>query len=450
MLRQSTGDGLPISNIISSIVYIQNPKEPQNLIKTLIKTPSQQPATMKSSLSLPLVLAALSAASPAKRATNQTFTPNCHDLMLNVSVTATNYKLDVPRVDSNADVGRLVDELDRRTAPNTTQRIIGKLNITDTFSIYAQLCLPEPAQDKHVLQILSHGGAFDHRYFAAEIDPAQYSYVYAAVMAGYTVLNYDRLGNGLSQKPDAYDIVQGAVSIEILHSLTKMARDGTLLSASIAGYPSLPSTLPPLAPFDKVVHVGHSLGSQTTAAFLKRYGAESSGAILTGFTFPLHSALGPAGIYSFEYAASNNPALYGALGSGYIVPSSPTVLQSLFFHRNGTSDPTGFTDEALAYGESIKQPFAIGDALSARGLLDFGYSPSFAGPLQFFLGEFDYLVCGGDCKGNFDPDYPKSVYPNATAIETYVQPGAGHGNVLHLNANAGYAVSLKFLEENGL
>ncbi|KAK4953651.1 hypothetical protein LTR10_008254 [Elasticomyces elasticus] len=373
---------------------------------------------------------------------------DCHDLMLNIPVNGTNYRLDILRVDSNTDAIDLVVDIDRWTSQNITERILGEVNISATFSIYAQLCFPEAAKDKHIVQILSHGGVFDHRYWDSQLDPAQYSYVYAALNAGYTVLNYDRLGNGLSEKPDAYTVAQAPIEVEVLQVLTEMVRKGTLLSHSAAGYYYSPKLRLPA--FDKIVHVAHSLGSQITAAFLTKYGNQSSGAILTGFTFPTKTGPFKASAFGLEFAATNNPELFGDLPSGYVVPATVNNLQNCFFHRYNASDPTGFTEEALAYAESIKQPLSVGEAVATRGLLKIGYSPDFTGPLQFYLAEFDFLVCDGDCKGDYDPSFPPHVYPNASALETYIRPGAGHGNVLHKNASAGYAVSLDFLKRHGL
>jgi hypothetical protein len=84
--------------------------------------------------------------------------------MLDIPVTATNYKLNVPRIDNNRQTIDFVLDLDRWTAPNSTGLILGEVHIKDTFSIYAQLCFPKPDKDKHIVQILSHGGVFDHRY----------------------------------------------------------------------------------------------------------------------------------------------------------------------------------------------------------------------------------------------------------------------------------------------
>jgi hypothetical protein len=90
--------------------------------------------------------------------------PKCRDLTLRVPVTAVSYDLDIVHVSNNIEAVEFALDLDKWSSPNVTERIIGVTNISDTYSIYAQLCLPDSTQDKHVMQILSHGLAFDHRY----------------------------------------------------------------------------------------------------------------------------------------------------------------------------------------------------------------------------------------------------------------------------------------------
>nr|OQO30923.1 hypothetical protein B0A51_04150 [Rachicladosporium sp. CCFEE 5018] len=179
---------------------------------------------------------------------------DCRELMLNIPITANNYVLDIKKATTETELAEFVDELD---------------------------------QD-------------------ATIDRKQYSYVYAAVNAGYTVLNYDRLGNLFSEKPDPFDAVQGPTEIEILRVLIEKARAGTLLAASDPSNP-LPRTLH-LPAFDKVVHVAHSLGSQITNAFLVQYGHLYSAATLTGFTSSLKNGRVPRAVYALVQAAPANPA----------------------------------------------------------------------------------------------------------------------------------------------
>lgn len=124
-------------------------------------------------------------------------------------------------------------------------------------------------------------------------------------------------------------------------------------------------------------------------------------------------------------------------------------VQTAFYHPDNISDPSGFSDDLLAYGDHIKIPLTVTEWLTLRGLLTLGPAPGYKGPLQFFLAEHDQLLCGGNCKGDYDPAVLKAVYSSATDIDVYIQPGAGHGLTMHKNASAGYAVMQDWLGRNG-
>jgi pimeloyl-ACP methyl ester carboxylesterase len=279
----------------------------------------------------------------------------------------------------------------------------------------------------------------------ATIDQGSYSYVKAATDAGYTVFNYDRLNNGRSDKLDAYTVGNGVNEVETLRVLTEMARNGTFGQHIRAG-----SSLPQIEAFEKVVHVGHSFGSAITAALLSRYGQLLSGAILTGLLFTTHPSDSTAVSQGFGYAATTDPALFGQYPSGYIIPDDKNRIQSGFFHRYNVADPAGFTDEALNYAESIKSPVTVAEWVSLKGALPIGPSSSFRGPVEFFVGEHDALICSGECYNNYDLTMLKDFYPHATARDVYVQPGSGHGLTLHKNDTAGYGAMFDWLTLNGL
>jgi len=63
-----------------------------------------------------------------------------------------------------------------------------------------------------------------------------------------------RLGVGQSDKPDAYDIFQGAVQFEVIKEITMLARAGGLMASSNRQKIEVPK-------FGKIVLIGHSLGS---------------------------------------------------------------------------------------------------------------------------------------------------------------------------------------------
>lgn len=79
-------------------------------------------------------------------------------------------------------------------------------------------------------------------------------------------------------------MVHPGVEIEIVRTLTELARAGKLISSAevIGSHQTANSTLNTDVP-DKVVHVGHSYGSFMTSGLLARYANMSDGAILSQY-----------------------------------------------------------------------------------------------------------------------------------------------------------------------
>jgi pimeloyl-ACP methyl ester carboxylesterase len=208
-----------------------------------------------------------------------------------------------------------------------------------------------------------------NRYWDVEIRPEEYSYLDAAISQGYSVLTFDMIGTGKSDKPNAYTTVQLEVQIEILAGLTELARSGELISSSTI----LSSTGgTPIVNFQpsQIVHVGHSYGSFIMAGMLEKYGSISDAAIMTGFY--LTNQLGTVDVAHFnhEYAAQHDPERFGGYGSGYFVLTSESTLQELFLRKGG------FEPDVLTYLETIKQPEGIalypsGDTYMLAPAMDF-------------------------------------------------------------------------------
>src|SRR5207237_1374275 len=119
---------------------------------------------------------------------------------------------------------------------------------------------------------------------------------------GYSILTYDRLGVGQSDKPDAYTVVQAPLELEILRQLTLMAHNGSLYNLAGRANPADPA-FKALGKPDKVVHIGHSFGSFLTSAFIANYGPLSDGAIITGYLLTENLASAGSTSFSAEYAA---------------------------------------------------------------------------------------------------------------------------------------------------
>ncbi|KIW65399.1 hypothetical protein PV04_07662 [Phialophora macrospora] len=383
--------------------------------------------------------------SPASAAPYQTTAQSsrpCVQLQVPVEVTANNSDYAIPRVDSNIDAVDLVLDTSTRSRQDMAAPLPGVLPIKQTFSISAQLCVPQGGSKSDILQVATHGLGFDKRYWDVELHRENYSYVDAALQAGYSILTYDRLSTGLSDKPDAYTVVQLPVEVEILKGLTTLARTGNLISASSMTSGRITPALRSYKP-NKVVHVGHSLGSMTTMGFVSAYGDLTDGVLLTGSLISNQSGFIQFSTFGFEYAPENDPELFADRSSGYLVQGTVSAAQQLFL-RNGTFEP-----ELLEYADKIKQTGCVGELISGAAVTG-RPATAYTGPVQFLVGENDFPACGGDCNGVFSYTTAKALFPAASNISAYLQPGTGHGLTISTNATAGYEVMFSYLTDHGL
>ena len=375
----------------------------------------------------------------------------CVNFMLPVPATAQNAEYDIVHVNDNIDATAYAVDLDTWSF-NATSRVLRNITVSDTFDISVQLCVPPNGTKKQNLFIATHGGLFDKRYWDPDINPSEYSFVDAALARGYSILTYDRLGTGSSDKPDAYTIVQAPLQLEILRSITNMARSGELLqhtagnAVSAASANAFKGTDVSL---DKIIHVGHSFGSVLTTAFLATYGNLSDAAVITGYILNEHFAEMRKATFSLEYAPQNNMTLFGDRSSGYMVDGTLGGFQTVFFstQADDTTGIGGFDMEVLDYAFSIRQSITTSEFLPP--LVNLGAAPQFEGPLQFMLAEFDYPVCRGDCNIPFDRATFQKLYPKAKDIDIYTQQGNGHALTMHRKANWGYKATLDWLDRNG-
>jgi pimeloyl-ACP methyl ester carboxylesterase len=366
----------------------------------------------------------------------------CKELNIPVVATAPSNIYDLPRVNNDIDATAWAIYDSTRNTPKAFESVLKNTTTSGTFNIHAQLCIPKSSSKRDILQIATHGLHYDSRYWDSRYQPEKHSYVEATLKAGYSILTYDRLGHGQSDHPDAYEVVQAPLHLEILRQLTLMARNGTLYNLAGQAKPSIPA-FSAVSKASKVVHVGHSYGSFVTTALIARYGNLSDGAIITGFI--LSEFIGKSGVVAFAVEYAGRPPFNRP--SGYVV-SNKIGIQTVFF--NGKPG-TAFTPELLNYGDAIKQPIALGELQSAF-LIVGGSGPAsqFRGPVQYLLAELDFYICQGDCKGLADMNVLNQSYPNAAAIEVAIQPNTGHALPLHNNATAGFQLKYDFLVRNGL
>ncbi|KAK3311842.1 hypothetical protein B0H66DRAFT_609040, partial [Apodospora peruviana] len=200
--------------------------------------------SLKPSSLLLLLGASLSAASvvPPRGGKNG----GCSAIDFLLSATADN------NVYTNAPDPNNVDEILQflTDAFTTGTAISGTTPVTGHYTIHAVYC--KPAKKGY-----GFGDQYNwHAYFNAQ---------------GYATLAIDRLGHGLSSRPDPLTVVQGAMHVEVIHQLITSVKTNSASNALDKGY-------------SDIVYVGHSFGSQIGSQVLHLHPSDITAAILTGYS----------------------------------------------------------------------------------------------------------------------------------------------------------------------
>lgn len=218
----------------------------------------------------------------------------------------------------------------------------------------------------------------------------------AAVAAGYSVLNYDRIGVGSSSKVDAYNDAQFQVEVEVLSALTTYARE--------------------TAGASKVVLVGHSYGSYISAQSAASLTTAVDGLVLTGFS-GVFTYFDPfvAGA-GFRVAKLQDPERWADLDLGYLTASDLYAETYVYF-----MEPY-FEHRVAEWAYDVAtEPFAVAELptlLAAKVWYE-----NITAPTLLLQGQYDVSACGGDCTGLLDNI--KGNFSAASAVETVDNLPAG-------------------------
>lgn len=295
-----------------------------------------------------------------------------------------------------------------------------------TYNIRHQYPISAGSINSTIVQFLIHGVGFGLSYWDVA---ANYSYVDAAALAGYTTFSYDRLGIGMSDHPDPIEVVQAQMEVTIAHELIQSLRAGRIASTA----------------FKHVVGVGHSFGSIQTQALTAQFPRDLDAAVLTGFS--TSSAGQPiffAGL-NLAIASENSPHRFPTLSKAYLISSNIIGNQFCFFRAQN------FPPANLYIAELTKQTFTIGEFFTVGSVE--AVASNFTGPIDVVDGENDLPFCEGNCllPMNQAAAVKAALYPAASeGSEYYIAAGAGHGLNLHYAAPAAYSQIMSFLKKNSL
>ncbi|ROW06788.1 hypothetical protein VMCG_04107 [Cytospora schulzeri] len=343
----------------------------------------------------------------------------CRDLQIPVTVSEKRFIINAT-IEDNWDATSLTINLTRRDSgtPDDPLPIAGETDsaVESTYSVGATVC-----GTGGPMIVLTHGIIESKLYWQPNLtDPREYDFVDAAVAAGYSVLNYDRIGVGSSPKVNALTDAQFQVEVAVLNSLTTYARH--TLNAT------------------KVALIGHSYGSYISAQSAASLGPAVDALVLTGFsgTFayfaPFVSGAG------FRVARLQDPERWGGLDPGYFTTSD--LYAETYFTFAGP-----YFEHRVAewtYGVA-SEPFAVGELPSLLATtVAYG---NVTAPTFLLQGQFDVSACGGNCVGVLDAF--KGNFTSAPVVETVENLPAGHNLFLHKVAPQAFEMVFGFLKQQG-
>ncbi|KAI1453931.1 alpha/beta-hydrolase [Annulohypoxylon moriforme] len=346
---------------------------------------------------------------------------SCKEIKVPVTV-------NVPRFIVNAtikddwDVVALMLNLTRRDFTNPTDPLpVAGMTaaVESTFTVGATLC-----GTGGPLLVLTHGIIESKLYFNPNfVNNQAYNFVEAAVAAGYSVLNYDRIGVGSSSKVDAMNDAQFQVEAAVLDKLIDYARHAVNA--------------------DKVALIGHSYGSYLTIASAASKTTAIDAVVLTGFAGGFtHFTPFLAGS-GFRVARHADPLRWGSLDPGYL--TTVDVYAETYAYFGEENDFERRVAEWSHYQGS--EPFAVGElpSLLASSPLSF---ESITAPVLILQGQFDLSACGGNCVGLLDG--MKGTFNGSKAVETVDNLPSGHNLNLHKVAPLSFKAIFDFLQRHSI
>jgi pimeloyl-ACP methyl ester carboxylesterase len=282
-----------------------------------------------------------------------------------------------------------------------------------TERVFAKLCLP-PGQMPSSVQLLVHGITYTHQYWDFP-DPAgasdRYSYVSAALNAGFATLAIDRIGGGESSRPPGMAVTLEA-NAYVVHQVVQALRKGWRLGASGT------------VRFSKVLLVGHSYGSFTAWYEASDY-QDVDGVILSGVSHFLTPGA-VARIIPSLYPAALEPLFWGRWypDLAYLTTRPNTRYRTFY-------EPGPVTAQVLERDEKTKGTVTLSEfdtfpLILARPL-------DIRVPVLLFNGTEDRLFCGpqrlgADCSSGealVAMEAPR-LGPHVPCVEGHVLEGAGH------------------------
>ncbi|MFF4471394.1 alpha/beta hydrolase [Streptomyces sp. NPDC001599] len=315
---------------------------------------------------------------------------------------------------------------DAHTSPSSVQklhpdaacfevRVPVSVKKTGRAHIYGELCQPrQKTKVSKTVQLLVPGSTYNHSYYDMPVENGRYSYVSKALDEGFSTFNIDRLATGKSTLPPSSKYTLES-STDAIHQVISRLRDGQVRDRA----------------FDKVVWVGHSLGSSMAWAQAAKYNNDVDAFVLTSMSHVVRqeepSDDGPGEDVKFEIKAKDDPKFHGRINdSGYLTTN---VGMRQFFYYTPNTDPA-----VIKADERLKDVSTAAD--SDNESLPAAQSPSQAikVPTLLVTGDKDQYCTVDTCTPRRMLANERPYYSDQADLTSIVVPNSGHDVQLHKNA----------------
>lgn len=263
------------------------------------------------------------------------------------------------------------------------------------------------------LLLALHGANYNHKYWdVPEINGHDYSFARYMAARKYAVLAIDQLGAGESDKPCG-DLLTLAETTSAIHQIITQLRSGAgdLRHA-----------------FDRIVLVGHSLGS-INAVYEQATYADADALITTGMGHVPHKLPIP-------------DEVIGEMLQHKYFPFPDELRAELFYYAPGAdADVLAYDRDNLAdllpRAQLVTGVFAAFDPAANR-------VGSVTGPVLAQLGEHDALFPASLADGE------AAFYTGASSVTVQAIPGVGHDVNTHFGNHLSWRLMDEWIRANGL
>ncbi|WP_158696096.1 alpha/beta fold hydrolase [Embleya scabrispora] len=294
--------------------------------------------------------------------------------------------------------------------------------------IYGELCQPRNGgKTSKTVQLLVPGSTYNHSYYDMPVKSSRYSYVSKALDDGFSTFNIDRLATGKSTLPPSsrYTLDSGT---EAIHQVITKLRAGQIKDRA----------------FDKVVWVGHSLGSSMAWDQAKTYIDDIDAFVLTSMSHVVRdeepSDEGPGGDVPFEIKAMDDPKFHGRINDpGYLTTNAG---MRRFFYYAPNTDPA-----VIKADERLKDVSTAADSDGTSLPPAQSPSRSIKVPTLLVVGDKDRYCTPGTCTPESMLANERPYYSDKVDLEAIVVPDSGHDVQLHKDAPTTNAAILQWIKD---